>query len=300
LDLNVVIESLKPMLRRLLGGQTGLVTSVEADLWSVKADPTQIEQVILNLAVNARDAMTSDGELRITTSNLQEAIQPSGEAQPDLIAGQYVVMTISDTGGGIDETTRSHIFGPFFSTKGFGKGSGLGLSTVYGIVKQSGGHITVESEVGLGTTFKIYLPRADSPASVKSVDRVQPAAAGVGVVLLAEDEDSVRRLARAVLESGGYTVLEAQDGIDALKVIEEQGGRINVLLTDVIMPRMGGRELADRLLKAYPEARVVYMSGYTDDAMIPQDLVSSGTLFVHKPFSPETLLNTIREALSPQ
>ncbi len=297
LALNSIISDVEKMLRRLIGEDIELRTVLEPQLGSVKADPGQIEQVLLNLAVNARDAMPQGGKLTIETAN----VYLDGEYAAQHIAvkpGHYVMLAVSDTGCGMDEKTQARIFEPFFTTKEAGKGTGLGLSTVYGIVKQSGGNIWVYSEVGRGTTFKVYLPRVDEGAqehkrSAEPEDAVQ----GTGVILLAEDEQMVRKLAREVLEMCGYKVLEAANGGAALLICERHKEPIDLLVTDVIMPEMGGRELATRLSQLRPEMKVLYMSGYTDNAIVHQGVLDEGANFIQKPFSPQTLASKIREVL---
>ncbi len=297
LALNSIISDVEKMLRRLIGEDIELRTVLEPQLGSVKADPGQIEQVLLNLAVNARDAMPQGGKLTIETAN----VYLDGEYAAQHIAvkpGHYVMLAVSDTGCGMDEKTQARIFEPFFTTKEAGKGTGLGLSTVYGIVKQSGGNIWVYSEVGRGTTFKVYLPRVDEGAqehmrSAEPEDAVQ----GTGVILLAEDEHMVRKLAREVLEMCGYKVLEAANGGAALLICERHQESIDLLITDVIMPEMGGRELATRLSQLRPEMKVLYMSGYTDNAIVHQGVLDEGANFIQKPFSPQTLASKVREVL---
>ena len=297
LALNSIISDVEKMLRRLIGEDIELRTVLEPQLGSVKADPGQIEQVLLNLAVNARDAMPQGGKLTIETAN----VYLDGEYAAQHIAvkpGHYVMLAVSDTGCGMDEKTQARIFEPFFTTKEAGKGTGLGLSTVYGIVKQSGGNIWVYSEVGRGTTFKVYLPRVDEGAQehMRSAEP-EDAVPGTGVILLAEDEHMVRKLAREVLEMCGYKVLEAANGGAALLICERHQESIDLLITDVIMPEMGGRELATRLSQLRPEMKVLYMSGYTDNAIVHQGVLDEGANFIQKPFSPQTLASKIREVL---
>lgn len=298
LDLNVIVGNLEKMLRRLIGEDVDVVTTLHPSLGRVRADAGEIEQVIMNLAVNARDAMTEGGRITIETANVELDEAYELEKHATVPPGRYVMLVVSDTGIGMDAETQSHIFEPFFTTKAKDKGTGLGLSTVYGIVKQSGGWIWVYSEPGRGTTVKIYLPEVDeAPEAVPR--RVEaPPAGGSETVLLAEDEAPVRKLARKLLENLGYTVLEAPGGEDALSIARSHGGPIHLVLTDVVMPEMGGADLASRVQQLRPEARVLYMSGYTDDAIIRHKVLEPGTHFLQKPFTPASLARKVREALS--
>jgi len=292
LDLNAVVLGMDKMLRRLIGADIELVTILDPGLASVKADRSQIEQVILNLAVNARDAMARGGKLTLKTANTDQGTSgvPSGLPHPVLLA-------FSDTGCGMDAETKIHIFEPFFTTKEQGKGTGLGLSTVYGIIEQSGGRISVESEVSRGTTFRIYLPRVDmkEPAVTEQSETTLPL--GTETVLLVEDESVVRSLIHQVLKRSGYTVLEAQHGAEALRIVLQHPAPIHLLLTDLVMPLMGGRDLVKRLLGMRKDIRVLYMSGYTDDSAIRQGELEPGTHFIQKPFTPDSLLRKVRKVL---
>jgi signal transduction histidine kinase len=297
LDLNSVINDMQRMLQRIIGEDIELVTKLSADLGSVKVDPSHLEQVIMNLVVNARDAMRLGGHLFIETANtdLDETYSRQHIA---IEPGRFVMFAVSDTGAGMSEETRLHIFEPFFTTKEVGKGTGLGLSTVYGIVKQSGGSIWVYSEKGKGTTFKVYLPRVDE--GIEEYKRSQTGGVvprGVETILIAEDAKPVRNLAKEVLSSGGYKVLESDSGGAAIVTSEQHQGPIHLLLTDVVMPGMSGRELAERLLVMNPEMRVVYMSGYTQDAIVHRGVLDGGVNFLPKPFSPEALRFKVREVL---
>jgi CheY-like chemotaxis protein len=297
LDLNQVVANLDKMLRRIIGEDIDLVTILGPELGAVMADPGQIEQVIMNLVVNARDAMPQGGNLTIETANadLDEAYaRKRVQVQP----GPYVMLAVSDTGVGLDRDSLDRIFEPFFTTKEAGKGTGLGLATVYGIVKQSGGYVGVYSEVGHGTTFKIYLPRLEEAAGAG------PPAAGTAelrrgreTLLLVEDADLLRGLAREVLERAGYMVLEARNGAEALQVHQQHEGPIHLLLTDVVMPGMNGRELAEQLAPLEPEMKVLYMSGYTDDTIVQHGVLEPGVAFLQKPFSPAALTRKVREVL---
>jgi PAS domain S-box-containing protein len=299
LDLNeVVTENLK-MLTRVIGEDIDLVMIPEATLGAVRADAGQIDEVIMNLAVNARDAMPSGGKLTIETSNVSLDEEYSRFHAP-LRPGDYVMLTISDTGMGMDSETQSHIFEPFFTTKGL-KGTGLGLSTVYGIVKQSGGYIWVYSESGKGTTFKIYLPRvserAESHAVVSSVESAAVTEPGTETLLLVEDETNLRYLARQFLEKQGYRVIEAADGAVAMQIAVAHEGVIHLLLTDVIMPGMNGRELAQRISEIRPNTKVLYMSGYTENVIGHNGTLDAGVRLLQKPFTLRELKNKVREVL---
>ena len=297
LELNALVGNLDPMVRRLIGEDIEVVTTLQPHLGRVEADPGQLEQVIVNLAVNARDAMPGGGRLVITTENveLDEAYaHRHGRMEP----GRYVMLAVSDTGTGMDEETKAHVFEPFFTTKPVGQGTGLGLATVYGIVKQSGGYVWVYSELGHGTTFKIYLPRA-----VTAADAATPTATpeldlrGRETVLLVEDEAAVRKVARMGLEKQGYTVLEAANGVEAMRQAEACRGPIHLVVTDVIMPELGGRELIERLGAARPDTRVLFMSGYTDDAIVRHGVLQAGIPFLEKPFTPRALVGAVRRVL---
>jgi PAS domain S-box-containing protein len=296
LELNEIVSDMERMLRRLIGADIELITRRDSDLGRVSADPGQIEQVILNLAVNARDAMPDGGTLVIETHNVE--LDPAyGRSHPQVPPGRYVLLAVSDTGCGMDAATQAQIFEPFFTTKEVGKGTGLGLATTYGIVQQSGGSIWVYSELGKGTSFKIYLPRVDAPGEVRAAPQVQAASGGAETILLVEDDVAVRGLARRLLRRGGYTVVEAADGVEALHAAEAPGASFDLLLTDAIMPRLGGRELAERLLERHPEMAVLCMSGYTDDAILRHGVISEGAAFIEKPFTPEGLLRKVRAVL---
>jgi PAS domain S-box-containing protein len=301
LDLNAVVTGAGNMLQRLIGEDVALVTVLAPNLGRVRADPGQLEQVIMNLAVNARDAMPEGGKLTVETANMELDGAYTAEHTP-VTPGPYVLLTVSDSGVGMDEETQRRIFEPFFTTKAIGKGTGLGLATVYGIVKQSEGFIWVYSEVGHGTTFKIYLPRVDERADAAQQATALPESVrGTETVLLAEDAAAVRAVARQVLERNGYAVLEAPNGRTALDLAVKHRGPIHLLVTDVIMPEMSGRQLAERLKEPRPELKVLFVSGYTDDAIIRHGILEPGIAFLQKPFSPESLARKVRELLdSPQ
>lgn len=296
LDLNGVVGEMDKMLRRLIGEHIALVTVLAPDLGRVRADPNQIEQVLVNLAVNARDAMPDGGQLTIETANI-ELDEAFAKEHLGSKAGAYALLAITDTGTGMDANVRAHLFEPFFTTKDVGKGTGLGLATVYGIVKQSDGYISVYSEPGHGSSFKIYLPRL----STAPIPAVTPAKAGVGrgteTILVVEDEPAVLSLSQRALEAQGYVVLAASDATTALRLVERHGGTIHLVLTDVVMPGMSGRDLADQLAVRRPGIRVLYMSGYPGDAIVQHGELPAGSAFLQKPFSPDGLARKVRDLL---
>ncbi|MBI4500593.1 MAG: response regulator [Gemmatimonadetes bacterium] len=295
LDLNKVIGDIEKMLRRLIGEDIELVTVLDRELGAVKVDPGQIEQVLMNLSVNARDAMPTGGKLTIQTANV-ELDEEYARTHPEVSPGQHVMLAVSDTGVGMSAEVRQHIFEPFFTTKEKGKGTGLGLATVYAVVKESKGSIWIYSEPGAGATFKIYLPRVDEAViTVKSAE-APTALQGTETVLLVEDEPAVRGVARKSLSRHGYTVLEAADPETALR-LARANRPIHLVLTDVVMPGMSGRELAEDLVTLVPGIKVLYMSGYTDDAVVRHGVLESGTPFIQKPFRAEILLRKVREVL---
>ena len=297
LSLNEVVGDLEAMVRRLIREDIELITALEADLGQVKVDPHQMEQVLVNLVVNAVDAMPHGGRLIIETANTEltaaYAIKHVG-----MEPGAFVMLAVSDNGQGMDADTRARIFEPFFTTKEQGKGTGLGLSTVHGVINQSGGHILVYSEPGRGTTFKIYLPRVDAPkrAARRPLAPVD-VRRGAETLLVVEDEEDVRGLARDVLVEGGYTVLVAATAEDAVRICEEHESPISLLLSDVVMPKVSGPQLAQRLVDLRPELHVLYMSGYTDEAIVHHGVLEPGTAFIEKPFTPEDLCGMVRDVL---
>lgn len=297
LDLNSSVNNMGKMLQRLIGENIELMLSLKPALGQVKADPGQIEQVLMNLVVNARDAMPHGGTLLIETANVELATGFAGEHGP-MRPGPYVMLTVTDNGHGMDAETQKQVFEPFFTTKEIGKGTGLGLATAYGIVKQSGGYIWACSEVSKGSTFKIYLPRVNeqiSPTPEKSIKTPLPK--GTGTILLVEDEPMVRDIARKTLEMSGYRVLEAANGREALHIVEQEQDAIDLVLTDVIMPHMGGRDLAAKLSSLLPGTKILYMSGYTDDALMHHGVLQTNFAFLEKPFTPETLSGRVRDLL---
>jgi PAS domain S-box-containing protein len=297
LDLNHIVVEMNKMLHRLIGEDINLLLGLAADLGKVKADPNQVEQVLMNLAVNARDAMPTGGKLTIETSNVHLDDDYVG-GHVSVPPGQYVLLAVSDTGCGMDAETQARIFEPFFTTKEVGKGTGLGLATVYGIVKQSGGSIWVYSELGRGTTFKVYLPTVEGAVAKPSIDLdSHERFEGVETVLLVEDEEAVRDMVSEMLGESGYKVLEAKNGREALTLSKQYDGEIHLMLTDVVMPEMSGRELAEQLTPLRQEMKVLYMSGYTDDAIVHHGVLDEGTAFIGKPFSPHSLARKVREVL---
>ncbi len=296
-DLNRILRDLGSMLRRIIGEDIEIVMNLSPDLGNVRVDPSQVEQVVINLVVNARDAMPMGGRLTLETMNvfLDEAY---AEDHPYVRPGEYVLLSVSDTGIGMAPEVREHLFEPFFTTKGLGEGTGLGLATVYGIVKQSGGHIQVYSEVGHGTTFKLYFPRVyaqvEEPEEKAPPERLPE---GSETVLVVEDNDMVRGLACRVLREQGYTVLEAKESLQALEIARGYGGYIHLLLTDVVMPQMSGRLLSETLQGMYPGLQTLYMSGYTDNVVVQHGILEPGLAFIQKPFTPGGLARKVREVL---
>jgi PAS domain S-box-containing protein len=296
LDLNAIVSDMERMLRRVLGEDVELAIALQPALDSLHADPGHLEQVIMNLVVNARDAMATGGRLLIETANVELDDSYAADHQA-VVPGRYVMLAVSDTGSGMDAETQAHIFEPFFTTKPVGEGTGLGLSTVFGIVQQSGGHIWVYSEPGKGTTFKIYFPRvAARPEPVEPRRAVGPAA-GSETILVVEDEDGVRKWIRSVLKRAGYTVLEARSGAEALLQCQNHAGAIHLVLTDVVMPQMSGRELADRIAAIRPEIKPLFMSGYTGNAVVQHGALDPQAPFLQKPFTTASLAAKVREAL---
>jgi CheY-like chemotaxis protein len=285
------------MLQRIIGEDIELKTDLTSDLWSIKIDPAQFEQVIVNLAVNARDAMPNGGQLAIETANvvLDEAYVASHLGSRP---GEHVLLAISDTGVGISKETQAHIFEPFFTTKEVGKGTGLGLATVFGIVKQSGGNIWVYSEEGQGSTFKIYLPRIKKATPILSASPGEAhLPTGNETILLVEDDEDVRTLARQILQEQGYTLLEAENGEEALHLVAHHDGPIHLLLTDVVMPGMSGKVLAKQLIQTYPDLKTLFMSGYTHNIIAHHGVLDPNVIFLPKPFNSMSLAHRVRTVL---
>jgi two-component system cell cycle sensor histidine kinase/response regulator CckA len=297
LSLNTSAEGVEKMLGRILCEDIELVWLLAPGLGLVHADPGQIEQVLMNLVVNARDAMPQGGKLTIETSNV-EIDEEYAARHMAVTPGPYVQLVVTDTGCGMDEQTKVRLFEPFFTTKEKDRGTGLGLSTAYGIVKQSGGNIWVYSEPGLGTTFKVYLPRdLSGTTAVTKAPGVVTRATGTETILLVEDEDALRSVVRRALEAVGYTVVSAAAGDEALTTSAQHAGEIQLLLTDVVMPQMSGRVLAQELAKARPAIKILYMSGYTDNAIVHHGILDAGTHFIGKPFTAAALTLKVREVL---
>ncbi len=297
LDLNSLVESMSKMLRRLIREDIHLVTVPYPGLWSVKTDPGQMQQVILNLVLNARDAMPRGGMLTIGLGNV-ELDETHQHHQITMKPGRYVVLAVSDSGEGMDSATQARIFEPFFTTKAQGKGTGLGLSTVYGIIKQSGGYIWVDSEPRKGATFEIYLPRAEEAVAPETQAADAPQSGpGSKTILLVEDDTSVRSPIRRMLERGGYRVLEAGEAEEAMRVAIQHNAALDLMLTDVVMPRMSGRQLAERMSILYPKMKVLYMSGYADDTLVREAAAETGRDFIEKPFTGIALVRKVREVL---
>jgi PAS domain S-box-containing protein len=295
-DVNAIVADMERLLRPLIGENIDLTTKLTPNLGHTRADAGQLEQVIMNLVVNAKDAMPDGGRIVIQTS--EEELDTVRREHSLIQPGSYILLSVSDTGAGMDKETQSRIFEPFFTTKEKGKGTGLGLSTVYGIVKQSGGYIFAHSESGIGTTFRIYLPKVLDPAGQPGVAKQpQVATGGSETVLLVEDEESVRELVRETLKSKGYSVMEAPDGIQGMKVAESFNGKIDILITDVAMPGMSGHELAKRVAASRPGIKILFLSGYTEDAIIHEGVLDPGTAFLQKPFTLQALARKVREVL---
>ena len=296
LNLNAIVRDMAAMVKRLIGSHIEFAVEAASDLGSVKADPTQVGQIILNLAANARDAMPMGGKLVLSTANV--ALDETTRPYPDVTPGRYAVLTVSDTGIGMSAEVMAHVFEPFYTTKGVGQGTGLGLATVYGIVAQSHGHIAVASAVGVGTTFRIYFPIvAASPSAVTPASDTRIATTGTETILLVEDDETVRQMTKFVLERSGYAVLEAANGLDAVTVAERYRGSIQLLITDLVMPQLSGRQVAERLFALRRDLRVLFMSGYTDDMIVQQGIESATVDFLHKPFKLTALTDLVREIL---
>ncbi len=295
-DLNLQVAKMSRMLHQVIGEDIVLATSLKANPSRIKIDPAQLEQVLLNLAVNARDAMPNGGKLTIRTASVAAGDEPAAGSKA--LKEHSILLSLTDTGAGMDAETLSHLFEPFYTTKAKGKGTGLGLSTVYGIVKQNGGEISIESNPGRGTAVRIYLPLAADATNVKeSPGRRRSAVTGTETILLVEDEAEVRRLARDLLTRQGYLVLEAASGPEALRLWQERSGAVDMVLTDVVMPQMSGPKLVERLKALCPDVRVMYMSGYTDDVIARHGIISADNAFLQKPFTLDSLAEKVRLVL---
>jgi two-component system, cell cycle sensor histidine kinase and response regulator CckA len=298
LQINSVLEDMDGILRCVLGEDIALDLVMDSNVGWTKVDPGKLQQIVLNLAGNARDAMPRGGRLRLETHNI--SVTPEiPAAQPFVAPGEYVALVVKDTGTGMDGETREHIFEPFFTTKEKGKGTGLGLATVYGIVKQSGGYIWADSEIGAGSSFQTLLPRVEQPVDRKIIREALDFGSGGETVLLVEDDPAVRRMAAEVLRNVGYLVLAAPSGADALRLAARHEGRLDLLLTDVVMPGMTGPELARRFVTQFPAIRILYMSGYTDDAIEKHGLLGRAVKVLQKPFTHDTLAQAVRVILGP-
>ncbi|MGH2929169.1 MAG: ATP-binding protein, partial [Solirubrobacteraceae bacterium] len=296
LDINSVIREVEPMLRRTLGEHVGLETTLDRELWVVAADPGQLEQVLVNLAVNARDAMPAGGTLTVDTANV-DIDEEYAAGRPGLRPGRYVLMRVSDTGVGMEPSVAEHAFEPFFTTKADAHGTGLGLATVYGIVTQAKGSVRVYSEPGIGTTFTVALPAVSQPAATTVPAAPQVGGARGGTLLVVEDEDAIRTVAERILGRAGYVVLSAASGPEAITIARGHPGPIHLLLTDVVMPKMRGTELADKLRGTRPELRVLYMSGYAPPAFGTNGMLGTGAALLEKPFSQAALLHKVSTVL---
>ena len=295
--LDLLVADMQAMLTRLIGEDIALQATTGKSLGTVKVDPGQFQQILMNLVVNARDAMPDGGKIGIETANV-DLDQGYCAVHPYILPGRFVMLSVSDTGTGMSDEVKAHIFEPFYTTKERGSGTGLGLATTYGVVKQSGGSIEVYSEVGIGTTFKIYLPRVEEEASPSEKDdRPQDMRGGSETVLLVEDEDIVRNLCVQILERLGYKVLQARNGAEAIALAQGYGDRIDLLLTDVVMPGMNGAELARQLVLHHPERKVLFTSGYTDDAIVRHGILKEGVSFIGKPYTPSALAKKVRGVL---
>ncbi len=297
LDLNAAMRDSLPMLQRLIGEDIHLTTRLDSSLGQVMADPDQIHQVVMNLFVNARDAMPGGGRLNLETSNIELDHDAATEIEPDATPGRYVLMTVTDTGHGMDEAVRQRVFEPFYTTKGVGKGTGLGLSTAYGIIRQSGGWIAVSSQVGVGTSFTIYLPRIDAGVVPEEKGTVSEPPRGGETILVVEDQDAVREFACAVLEAYGYNVIQASSGEAALDVAERHPGHIDLLVTDVVLTGMNGKAASEKLTALRPGLKVIFVSGYTPDAIVQRGVLHQGAEFLQKPFRPSALAEKVRQVL---
>jgi CheY-like chemotaxis protein len=297
IDLNTVIEDGLKITKRLIGEDIALNILLGKDLWAIKADPGQVGQVLMNLCINARDAMRSNDELTIGTDNVSIDVEEA-QKRPGFVPGNYVALVVRDTGTGMTEEVQAHLFDPFFTTKEMGKGTGLGLSMVYGIVKQSGGYISVESQLGRGSTFTIYFPAVDEPLTMTITPETRKHEGHGEIILLVEDEDALRESMSAYLEQHGYKVLAASNGAQALHFAKRHAGSIQALVTDIILPKLSGVELAREVNMISPKVVTLYMSGYTDRELMDYDPKTSAAKFLQKPFALRALLETIGEMIA--
>ncbi len=297
LDINEVINEMEKMLKHMIGENIDFQTVLGPELWKICADPGQINQIIMNMVINSRDAMLRGGGLTIETANADLNENYFCEHGIKEVPGHYVMLAVSDTGSGMDKETQEHIFEPFFTTKEVGQGTGLGLSTIYGIVKQNNGFIWVYSEPGKGTTFKVYLPKVKDVEPEEKEQTPVDDSGGSETVLIVEDDDNLRKFAQRALQMYGYRILDAENGEDALRVCGEYEGQIDLMITDVVMPKMGGREAAERLQHLYPQIKVIYMSGYTDNTIVHYGVLAPELNFIQKPFTPKGLARKVRETL---
>jgi CheY-like chemotaxis protein len=296
LDLNATVNEAARMLERLIGEDVELRVSASEGLWAVKADPDQIALALMNLCVNARDAMPQGGKLTIATSNVRVS-EHLVEEHPDVVPGDYVLLSVTDTGTGISKEVREQMFEPFYTTKDHGKGTGLGLSTVFGIVKQSSGYLSAHSELGHGARFSIYLPRVEATTASNQRPKTEARYGGTETILVVEDEEALREAICSYLRGLGYTVLTASAGVQAISIASQQRGNIHLLVTDVIMPKMNGRELSHKLESLLPGLRTIFISGYTDDAVLQYGVSKEGIAFLQKPFRLTMLIRKVREML---
>jgi nitrogen-specific signal transduction histidine kinase len=296
LDLNPLVTDMRRLLRPLIREDVEVVIRSASDLGTVRADPSQIDQVLMNLAVNAIDAMPTGGTLSIETAN-EELDEEFARRHPPARPGPFVMLSVSDSGEGMDAATLARVFDPFYTTKAQGRGTGLGLSTVYGIVKQSDGFVWAYSEPGRGTTFKVYLPRTTETPEQRSPGQAGPLRGGTETILLVEDQEAALDMFEEALVSHGYTVLKARDGVEGASLAAQHRGTIQLVLTDVVLPRLGGRQMADQVVQAHPEARVLFMSGYSSDAITRHGVLEPGIELIEKPFGPEALNRRVREIL---